>query len=383
MEFLDGETLAHRLRRGKLPLAQVLQYGIQIASGLAAAHQAGIVHRDVKPGNVMLTKHGAMLLDFGLAWAPHEEVDASSSTWSVAPATHRTAAGTIGYMAPEQANGGQGDSRSDIFAFGAVLYEMVSGVRAFRGDSPQAVLDAIRTSQPEPLPTINKAIPASLDRVIRICLEKAPERRWQSASDVARQLEGTLADESTPPTSVRGARWPARWLVLAGACSLAAGLASALLWSGRAEFGPTRAARFEIPLPEGSRLADAPAISPDGTRIVYVARDGNGKDRLYQRLIDQTVPTMIAAAHGGRRWRKAPVLLARWALVGVLHDGGHEEDAAARRPIESALAEPPLASHQLRRVLGRRRDHRLQSVGLFRVATGLGQRRPGRHVDDA
>src|SRR5215203_6169894 len=153
MEYLDGETLAARLARGKLPLDQALQYGIQIADALAAAHKAGIVHRDLKPGNIMLTKSGAKLLDFGLA-KPGVQIAASGITQLVTegPLTAAgTLLGTLHYMAPEQLQGAEADTRTDVFGFGCVLYEMITGRRAFGGDTPASVIAAVLEHAPAPL----------------------------------------------------------------------------------------------------------------------------------------------------------------------------------------------------------------------------------------
>ena len=187
MEYLDGETLAARIARGKLPLDQALQYGIQIADALAAAHRAGIVHRDLKPGNVMLTKSGAKLLDFGLA-KPGVQITGSNITQLVTegPLTAAgTLLGTLHYMAPEQLQGVEADSRTDVFGFGCVLYEMITGRRAFGGDTPASVIAAVLEREPAPLPANSEEIihPA-LEAFIRTCLSKNPEDRWSSGHDV-------------------------------------------------------------------------------------------------------------------------------------------------------------------------------------------------------
>ena len=200
MEFLDGETLAARLTRGKLPLDQTLQYGIQIADGLAAAHKAGIVHRDLKPGNIMLTKSGAKLLDFGLA-KPHKHAVVSGQTvTSAEPLTTKgTILGTLQYMAPEQLEGKEADARTDFFAFGAVLYEMATGRRAFAGPSHAAIIAEILDRDPAPVSSMRMVLPAALDHVVQKCLAKDPENRWQHARgpqgraemDRAAKLAGT------------------------------------------------------------------------------------------------------------------------------------------------------------------------------------------------
>jgi len=191
MELLEGESLADRLVRGPLPLEQVLKHGAQVAGALDAAHRQGIVHRDLKPGNVMLTKAGAKLLDFGLAHSGRAS-GPSASTEAPTEARPLTAAGavvgTFQYMAPEQLEGRDADARTDIFALGAVLHEMATGRRAFEGQSRTSLVAAIPTSQPPPVSAIQPVAPPALDHVVRRCLEKNPDDRWQSAHDVANEL---------------------------------------------------------------------------------------------------------------------------------------------------------------------------------------------------
>src|SRR5262249_36975368 len=196
MEYLEGETLADRLTRGPLPPEQVLKYGAESAEGLERAHRSGMIHRDRKPGNIMLTKPGAKLMDFGLAKASNA-VDPTSgltATLETPQASHPlTAAGTIvgtfHYMAPEQVEGKEADARSDIFSLGAVLYEMASGRRAFSGKSHASIVAAILASEPQPVSSMQPMSPPALDRVIKGCLAKDPDERWQTAHDVKLQLQ--------------------------------------------------------------------------------------------------------------------------------------------------------------------------------------------------
>ncbi len=188
MEYLEGQTLAERLKKGALPLDQALEYGIQIADALDKAHRQGIVHRDLKPGNIMLTKSGASLLDFGLAKLAASEGENAEGLSSLPTEAKSLTAegailGTVQYMAPEQLEGKEADSRTDIFAFGAVLYEMVTGKRAFEGKSGASLAGAILKDE---VPTVS---PPVLDHLVQTCVAKDPDERWQSASDVARQLE--------------------------------------------------------------------------------------------------------------------------------------------------------------------------------------------------
>src|SRR5687768_17301331 len=189
MELLEGESLAERLSRGPLPLAEVLRYGIQIAEALDRAHRAGIVHRDLKPGNVMITKAGAKLLDFGLAKASGPEISVDGATEHKPLTAEGTILGTFQYMAPEQLEGLEADARTDIFALGAVLYEMATGVRAFDGKTKTSLIAAIVSSEPPPMSRVQPITPAALEHVVAKCLEKDPDQRWQSAHDIAQELQ--------------------------------------------------------------------------------------------------------------------------------------------------------------------------------------------------
>src|SRR5712691_5521545 len=193
MEYLEGETLADRLHKGPLPVDQVLKYGIEICEGLEKAHRSGVVHRDLKPGNIMLTKSGAKLMDFGLAKPASVAIGAGSSSASVATLPQPLTAegmvvGTFQYMSPEQVEGKDADARSDIFALGAVLYEMATGKRAFTGKSTASTIAAILAGEPKPISTIQPMSPPALERVVKACLEKDPDDRMQTAHDVRLQL---------------------------------------------------------------------------------------------------------------------------------------------------------------------------------------------------
>ena len=226
MEYLDGETLAARLARGKLPLDQALQYGIQIADALAAAHKAGIVHRDLKPGNVMLTKSGAKLLDFGLAKPAPDRWARANDRHRRRPLTAQgTLLGTLHYMAPEQLQGAEADTRTDVFGFGCVLYEMITGRRAFAGDTPASVIAAVLEREPAPLAANSDQVAhPALDAIIRTCLAKNPEDRWSSGHDLwlalrrlgqagelakrRRTIEAAVASSRDPVGYRRAVLWP-------------------------------------------------------------------------------------------------------------------------------------------------------------------------------
>src|SRR6202451_2522115 len=200
MELLEGETLADRLRRGPMPLDQVLRYGAEIAEGLDAAHRQGVLHRDLKPGNVMLTKTGARLMDFGLAKEistvkpMSAELTATMTSSHATPLTQQgTIVGTFQYMAPEQVEGREADARSDIFALGAVLYEMATGKRAVEGQTAASAMAAVLGRSPASVSAVQPATPSAFDHVVQGCLAKDPEERWQSAGDVALELRWIAA----------------------------------------------------------------------------------------------------------------------------------------------------------------------------------------------
>jgi serine/threonine protein kinase len=232
MEYLAGETLETRLGRGALSLEQVLQYGSEIAHGLDKAHRNGITHRDLKPANIMLTKSGVKLLDFGLAKSVTQPATLLTTATAATSLTQQgTILGTYPYMSPEQVEGKELDARSDLFSLGAVLYEMVTRRRAFAGNTPLTIASAIVEKEPVPITTIVPSTPAAVEHVIRRCLAKDPEERWQAASDVARELEW-LADGGNSSASIvpryatkTGAWLP--WLVcgVLGASLLAGALA--------------------------------------------------------------------------------------------------------------------------------------------------------------
>src|SRR5216683_83658 len=225
MEFLEGETLADRLSRGPLPTEQTLRYGIEMADALDKAHRQGIVHRDLKPGNVMLTKSGVKLLDFGLAKvvAPVSSTSGFSvlATQGAPNLTQEgTILGTFQYMAPEQLEGREADVRTDIFAFGAVLYEMATGQKAFSGKSQASLIAAILGSEPAAISTVAPMTPPALDRVVKTCLAKDPDDRWQTAHDVMLQLKwiaegGSQAGVPAPLVARRKGRERLAWSVAA------------------------------------------------------------------------------------------------------------------------------------------------------------------------
>ena len=221
MELLEGESLADRLVRGPLPLAEVLRYGVQIGAALDRAHRSGVVHRDLKPGNVVITKAGAKLLDFGLAKSSTSPALSIDGATEHRPLTQEgTILGTFQYMAPEQLEGAEADPRTDIFSFGVLLYEMATGRRAFEGKTKTSLIAAIVSSQPPPISSIAPMTPPALDHVVRKCLEKDPDDRWQSAHDASEELKwiseaGSQAGVATPIAKRRETREGLAWVAAA------------------------------------------------------------------------------------------------------------------------------------------------------------------------
>src|SRR5262245_49712216 len=235
MEHVAGETLAARLAEGRMPLERALRHGIQIAGALDAAHRQGIVHRDLKPANVMLTRDGVKLLDFGLAKLQPDADDALAATATAELTTEGTVLGTVAYMPPEHLDGAECDARGDIFSLGVVLYEMVCGRRPFEGESKPRVMAAILEQEPPPASSREPTVPPVLDHVLRRCLAKDPEERWQTASDVGIALGWVLEGGSAAglPAPVarrreRRARWTAGLSGALAGMALAGFIASAL-----------------------------------------------------------------------------------------------------------------------------------------------------------
>jgi len=313
MECLEGETLAKRLEKGALPVEQVFKYGMQIADALDKAHRSGIIHRDLKPGNIMLTSTGAKLLDFGLAKPAAPLASMATLTATAAkqsPATEQgTIVGTFQYMSPEQIEGKELDGRSDIFSLGAVLYETLTGQRAFPGKSQLSVVSAILEKEPAPISTIKPMTPPALDRTIRVCLAKDPEGRWQTARDLQLELNwlaepGSQAAVPAPLCSQRKARERLAWLT-AVVLAIAAVFAGVGWWrSGRTSILTAPLIRLNAELSPGTAIdrfrGAFLALSPDGSRIVVAESDPSGKWRLAARSLDQSQFAPLFGADRGR-----------------------------------------------------------------------------------
>jgi serine/threonine protein kinase len=314
MEYLEGETLAARLKKGPLPIEQALRCGTEVAMALETAHRRGIIHRDLKPGNVMLTKSGAKLLDFGLATLKQQSPFASEAKAN-AKDDRLTAAGmvigTLHYMAPEQIEGHEADARTDVFALGCVLYEAVAGRPPFIGEGISGVMRAILGTEPAPLEELRADAPVVLRRLIRTSLAKDPEERWQTARDVGLQLrslaEGGLepnrSGSSTTSPRKRSGRLAWTLATVALLLALGSGLVFGLSYLGKrsAEASPIR---FEVYPPEKSAFnfagfAAAPtAVSPDGRMLAFGGSGPEGKPRLWVRPLGSLVAQALAETDG-------------------------------------------------------------------------------------
>jgi serine/threonine protein kinase/Tol biopolymer transport system component len=339
MEYLEGETLADRLARGALPLDQALRYGMQIADALEKAHRQGIVHRDLKPGNVMLTRSGVKLLDFGLAHAiaPAAPADSLSAlaTQDKPLTAEGTIVGTVQYMAPEQLEGKSVDARTDIFAFGAVLYEMATGRKAFSGSSQVSIMGEILHKEPPAISTVVAMSPPALDRIVQTCLAKDPDERWQSAGDVGKELawigEGPSgAATASGARSQSSSRERVAWVIAALALALAA--VAALL--------PRRSApredpmRFRILPPPGYHLLPLVEISPDAHRLLFLFQDESGRNSVWVRSLDSLGMQRLAGTEDARGMFWSPDS----REIGFFSDGKLRRMSADGGPVQTVCA---------------------------------------------
>ena len=315
MEYLQGETLADRLKRGPLPLELLTRIGADIGDGLQCAHRSGIVHRDLKPGNIMLTKAGAKILDFGLAKAgavtgtAHDLMVTLSSPALSDPLTAEgSLIGTFQYMAPEQVEGKEATPCSDIFSFGAVLYEMATGKRAFEGKSQISVASSILEKDPPPIVSVLPTAPPALDHVVRGCLAKDPDARWHSAGDVARELRWIGANSGTtsqsgatpaPPLPVgRRTRERIAW------AALAAALLGVILWFALRPAPATPVVHSSLlPPPDtafdfNGDFSGPPVLSADGTQVAFCAHTAKERNSIWIQPLDSNVPRKLAGTEG-------------------------------------------------------------------------------------
>lgn len=323
MEFLEGETLAERLRKGAMPLNEVLKIGVDVAEALAVAHRCGIVHRDLKPGNIMLTPSGAKLMDFGLA-KPLGMQSANSGSGSAPPSftaaatmsgpspltpltTAGSIIGTIQYMSPEQIEGKEADARSDIFAFGAVLYEMTAGKRPFAGKSQISLASSILESDPEALSAIKPQTLPAFEHVVKTCLQKSPEDRYMAAYDIRLDLQWIAAERPSQPASVgampvRSSERERLLWATAVIFAIALGLVAGVFFHRTAQ--SAQAIRTVIDPPEKTRLnlvgdsAGPPVLSPDGAALVFAANGADGRAMLWVRPMNLLEARMLPGTEG-------------------------------------------------------------------------------------
>src|SRR5947207_236714 len=307
MEYLEGESLADRLARGPLAVDEMLRCGAQVADALDKAHQQGVIHRDLKPGNVMLTKTGAKVLDFGLAKQAQPAALSATAMTAMTAGKPLTAEGTIvgtyQYMAPEQLEGGDADARTDIFALGCLLYEMATGKRAFAGKTQASVIASILASEPMPLSRVAPMTPPALERLVRSCMAKEREERIQSAHDVKLQLEwiaeaGSQAGVPAPIIARRKVSQRMAWSIAAIAAAAAITFAVGFVLRAPA---PQHPLRVSI-LPPGKNVFDplSIALSPDGSKLAFVATNAGQASQLWVRPLDSTAAQPLAGTEGAQ-----------------------------------------------------------------------------------
>ena len=305
MEYVEGKPIA-----GPVPFEQAVTWGVQICEALHAAHRKGVIHRDLKPANILATKQGIKLLDFGLAKLdvagagsnPNLGSAAERATIAALTGAH-TVVGTPQYMSPEQIEGREVDSRTDIFAFGCVLYELLTGERAFPGKTSSSVMAAILATRPRPIEELVPLTPPALERVVARCLEKDPEDRWQTARDVSAELQwisrgGSRVGLPAVVTGRRRVRERLAWT----ACAVAtlAAVAFAVAWVRRAPVPPP-VVRFNIPIPGELATAGPSAVSPDGRMVAFDASDASGRRRLWIRALDAVEARIVPGTEGAGR----------------------------------------------------------------------------------
>ncbi len=379
-ELLEGETLRSHFAGGPLAPRRAIDYAVQIAHGLAAAHEKSIIHRDLKPENLFVTRDGRVkILDFGLAKLTQTESGGPQTNLPTATAGTEPGVvlGTLGYMSPEQVRGKHADARSDIFSFGAVLYEMLSGRKAFHGDSAADTMSAILREDPPDLSATNRLIPPALDRIVRHCLEKNPEARFHSAHDLAfdlQALSGVQAGEiqASPSITRRPKLTAALVATSAVALCLATALAAVLASRPSRPERVARLMRFTIPIPPGTTYSASPvsraaSISPDGTRLVIEAVS-KGRSRLFLRRLDaegfvELEGSLDATAPFWSPDGRFIAFFAGGRLKKIPATGGHQEE----------LCEAPFGIVGTWSVEGTILFSRLAPPGIYRVSDQGGQ----------
>jgi serine/threonine protein kinase len=356
MEFVDGETLAERLKKGPLPLDQVLRYAIEVADALDKAHRKGITHRDLKPGNIMLTKSGAKLLDFGLAklrlrsdsGAPLSELPTEKSEVTATG----TILGTLQYMAPEQLEGKEADARTDIFAFGAVLYEMAAGKKAFEGKSQASLIAKILETDPAPISTLQPMTPPTLDHLVKRCLGKEPDERWQSTKDICEQLRwiSDSRQQTDPPALVgvvaqqRRVKKRLFWAGMVVAALAAARLVLFLYPHFRQPTPEVRTIRFTVSAPTGQDfpvLGNTPSflsVSPDGSKLTFVAVDSKNHSMLWLRDLGSQTAQPLPGTDGAL----APFWSPDSRFIAFSDNTSLKRIAVAGGPAQTIAASPAL-----------------------------------------
>jgi Tol biopolymer transport system component/predicted Ser/Thr protein kinase len=395
MEYVAGKALDQMMGRKGLPLRETLKYAVQMADALAAAHEAGIVHRDLKPGNVMVTEKGLVkVLDFGLAKLVEPFEPEGSATVTLEPAPHTeegTIVGTVAYMSPEQAEGKKVDARSDIFSFGSVLYEMVTGRRAFQADSKLSTLTALLHREPEP---IGPEAPPELHRIISRCLRKDPARRFQHMEDLKVALEELKEESDSGALAAPAAKPPVRRvspLLLVGVAGAVALAAAAWFWFRRAPSPAPQAALTPVPLTSYSGLEDHPSFSPDGTQVAFAWRRGRDRD-IYIKQIGVEEPFRLTndpADELGPAWSPDGGYIAftralpneKFAVVVVPQRGGPERVVVEFAWPPPLLRATPAAAAGLawtpdgKSLVAAGRDNSEEPSGLFVVSVASGERR--------
>jgi Tol biopolymer transport system component len=337
MEHIEGETLASRIARGALPIDEALKVGLEIIDALDKAHRQNIVHRDLKPANIMLTKGGTKLLDFGLAkWAAGQPGSHAAQETRLDVTAKGTMIGTMQYMSPEQVEGREADSRTDLFGFGAVFYEMVTGKKAFEGKTQASLIGAIMKAEPRPVSHLAQMTPPVLDHVVSRCLEKDPEERWQTAHDLMIQLawiSRSRTDTTVSPAIAEAERKSRRLMTMltTGALAVAAGLAAPAYWYWR---GPAEPDAIQFRHTIVGLSAPDISISPDGRTIAFVAKpDSSGATSLFVRPVGGVTARKIAGADNATLPFWSPDSASIAYVVGgrlkkVPADGGASEDLA-------------------------------------------------------